>query len=100
MNKIIKIIGVLVIILFLSLYFSGYNNYYYESKKTLTTEAIKQYEKDLKSGKKIDPTKYIEPQKNYNNKASTIGMKTSIMIEKGFNICIKFIVEKLLDVEK
>ena len=69
MNKILKLLGIILIILFLSLYFSKYNNNYYENKNNLTDEAIKRYEKDLKEGKNIDPNNYIVQEKNYNNKA-------------------------------
>lgn len=85
MNKIIKVLLVLVIIYFLSLYFSNYNNEYYETKTYLTEEAIKKYENDLKEGKNIISNNYIPKDKDYNNKASSIGIKTSNFIEKIIN---------------
>ena len=53
MNKLLKVIGLLIIIFFLSLYFSKYSSNYYNDKTNLTEEAIKRYEKDLKEGKNI-----------------------------------------------
>ena len=95
MNNILKIIGIIVIIFFLSLYFSRYSNNYYEDKTNLTEKAIEKYEKDLKEGKKIDPNNYIVEEKNYNNKASTIGLKASKFIENTFSYGLKHIMKYL-----
>ena len=78
MKKIIKPIGIILIILFLSLYLSSYNTSYYENKNILTEDAIKRFEKDLKQGKKIDVNNYIEKEKDYNNKVSKTTLKISI----------------------
>ena len=91
MNKIIKIILIIITIFFLSLYFSNYNNTYYQNKTYLTEEAIKKYEKDLKENKIITSKKYITKEKNYNNKASSIGLKSSNLIEKIINISLKYL---------
>ena len=93
MNNIIKIISVILIIMFLSLYFSKYSNNYYENKNNLTEEAIKRYENDLKEGKTIDPSNYIEEEKNYNNKASKLGMKASSLIEHTFSYGLKYMIK-------
>ena len=95
MNKIVKCILIVISILFLSLYFSNYNNKYYESKTYLTEEAIKNYEKDLKDGKNIISNKYIPKEKEYNNNASKIGIKTSNFIEKIINKGIKYLAKYL-----
>lgn len=84
MKNLIKGVGIVVLILFFSLFFSRYNNYY-ENKKVLTDEAIERFERDLKDGKEIVASNYLEEEKNYNNKASKIGLKTSKAIEKTFN---------------
>lgn len=84
MKNLLKVIAVIVLILFFSLFFSRYNNYY-ENKKVLTDKAIEKFEKDLKEGKKIVASNYLEEEKNYNNKASKIGLKTSKLIEKTFD---------------
>ena len=93
MNKIFKILGLLIIVFFLSLYFSKYNNDYYENKNDLTEEAIKKYEKDLKDGKNINSNNYKKEEKNYNNKASIIGLKASKLIEYTFSYGLKHIVK-------
>lgn len=93
MNKLLKFIGTIIIILFLSLYFSKYSNSYYEEKTLLTEESIKQYEKDLKTGKNIVSNNYIPKEKDYNNKASKLGIKTSKLIEDLVNNTLKYIVK-------
>ena len=95
MNKIVKIILLVITILFLSLYFSNYNNEYYETKTYLTEEAIKKYEKDLKENKSITSNNYIPEEKNYNNNFSTIGIKTSSFIENIINKALKYIVKSI-----
>ena len=99
MNKIIKLIIISVMILFLSLYFSRYSTNYYEDKKEITNEAIKRYEEDLKQGIKINPSNYQEEEKNYDNKISKIGIKTSKLIEKSFEKGLKFVMKKLTQLE-
>lgn len=95
MNNILKIIMILLVIMFLSLYFSKYSSNYYDSKTNLTEEAIKRYENDLKEGKTIDPNNYIEEEKNYNNKAAKIGMKASSIVEKTFSYGLKYMIKYL-----
>ncbi len=95
MKRLLKIISIIVMVLFLSLYFSKYNNNYYENKKVLTDDAIQRFEKDLKEGKNINPKDYITPEKDYNNKAAKIGIKTSKIIEKSFNKSLKLLIKYL-----
>lgn len=87
-SGIVKIIVLTLIIFFIALYCSGLTGYYQytESKKTtLTEDAIKRFEEDLKNGKEIEAKNYLQEEKEYNNKASTLGIKISNLIEKGFN---------------
>lgn len=95
MNKIIKVILIGICIVFLSLYFSNYNNNYYETKTYLTEEAIKEYENDLKKGKSITSKNYIPKEKNYNNKVSEIGIKASAFLDKIINKSLKYLVKYL-----
>lgn len=95
MNKTIKLLGLILVIMFLSVYFSRYNNSYYENRNVLTEEAIIKFENDLKEGKEIDVNAYLKEEKDYNNKLSTIGIKTSNIIEKGFKKTLKFLFSKL-----
>ena len=89
--KVIKVILIVITILFLSLYFSNYNNMYYENKTYLTEEAIKKYESDLKENKSISSKNYLSKEKDYNNKASRIGLKSSNLIENIINKTLKYI---------
>lgn len=95
MKNLLKGMFIITLILFLSLYFSKYNNEYYENKKILTDEAIAQFEKDLKEGKEINAKDYITEEKDYSNKVSKLGIKTSNMIENTFNKSLKYIVKYL-----
>ena len=95
MNKIVKVALIVLSIFFLSLYFSNYNNEYYENKTYLTEEAIKEYEKDLKEGKNITSNNYIPKEKEYNNKASKLGITTSNLIEKLINKSLKYLAKYL-----
>ena len=91
MNKTIKLLGIILVIMFLSVYFSRFNNSYYENKNVLTEEAIIQFEKDIKEGKNINVSTYLKEEKDYSNKVSNVGMKTSNFIEKGFKKTLKFL---------
>ncbi len=81
------VIGLFVI--FLALYVSQTSGYYefdQHQKAALTEEKIKQFEKDIKSGKKIDVDNYLEDYyRNYNNNVSMSGLKISKTLERGFN---------------
>ena len=91
MNKTLKIVGVLLVIMFLSVYFSRYNSNYYENQNVLTEEAIVKFEQDINEGKDITVSSYLKEEKNYDNKISEIGLKISNTIEAGFKKCLKFI---------
>ena len=95
MKKIVKIIGILLVISFLSLYLSSLNTNYYSNKNVLTEEAIKNYGKDLKEGKKIDINNYIEKEKNYNNHVSSSFLKMSKLIDKCINKSLKLVIKYL-----
>ena len=91
MNKTLKIVGVLLVIMFLSVYFSRYNSNYYENQNVLTEEAIVKFEQDINEGKDITVSSYLKEEKNYDNKISEIGLKISNTIEVGFKKGLKFI---------
>jgi len=87
-SNISKIVIILLFMLFLSLYIaqaSGYYEYQENKKVTLTKEAIKDFEKDLKEGKNINVKNYLQEEKHYNNKASILGLQISNFIENSFN---------------
>lgn len=91
MNKTIKIIGIVLFVMFLSVYFNRYNTNYYENRNVLTEEAIVKFEQDIKEGKDISINTYLKEEKDYNNKASTIGLKLSQGIEIGFKKSLKLL---------
>ncbi len=67
-------------------YYIGLESGYYETKlrdKTyLTSEGIKEFEKDVASGKELDVTKYITDEKiDSSNSMSNLGNKISISVE-------------------
>ena len=95
MKRLIKLIGIILLIFFLALYLSSYNTSYYENKNILTEDAIKRFEKDLKEGKKINVNNYIEKEKNYNNKVSTYTLKLSYLIDKCINKSLKLVLKYL-----
>ena len=95
MKRLIKLIGIILLIFFLALYLSSYNTSYYENKNILTEDAIKRFEKDLKEGKKINVNNYIEKEKNYNNKVSTYTLKLSNLIDKCIHKSLKLVLKYL-----
>ncbi len=97
MNKVIKGLLLVMIILFLSLYFSRYFIGINENKTVLTDEAIMRFEKDLKKGKKINPNDYIVKENDYNNKACKIGLRISWLIENTFKNGFRFVLRYLND---
>ncbi len=87
-RKFFEFTMMILVILFLGLYISQMTGYYQyaENKKTiLTNDAMKRFEKDIKEGKEINTKDYLVEETNYNNLLSTLGMKVSSLIEKGFN---------------
>ena len=49
------------------------------------------FEQDIKEGKDISINTYLKEEKDYNNKASTIGLKLSQGIEIGFKKSLKLL---------
>lgn len=94
MKKTIKLLFLVLVVLFLILFLDK-NNHYYENEKILTDEAIARFEEDLKEGKEIVPSNYITEKKEYNNKASKIGLECSKIIEKIMNKLLKKFIESL-----
>lgn len=74
----IKIIGVLVVIVFLFSYFlcySGYYEYNLNSRKDLTEEQMKKFEEDIKNGREIDLDSYLT--KTYVDYSNSLTRTTS-----------------------
>ena len=85
-SKIFRNIMIFLFIIFIALFISQANGYYeyQEYKKVaLTKEQIKEFEDDVKSGKKIDLKDYVgNTKKEYGNTISDTGLSFSKKIEK------------------
>lgn len=97
LNKNLKRVSFLLIIIFVTLYVSGKTGYYeskIENKTILTKEAIKEFEKDVAEGKEVDIKDYVDTRaENYNNKFSSIGLKLSNSIDYLLNDGVKWILK-------
>lgn len=93
-NSLFKRFIIISFIIFTALYISqasGYYEYKNRKKVALTNEQIKQFEKDISKGKKIDIKKYTEiNNKDYQNIISKTGLSISSVSEK----IIQKIIEK------
>jgi hypothetical protein len=91
---IFKWVFLILSLIFLTLYISqatGYYEFQQQKRVKLTEEKIKQFEKDIASGEKIDINNYLEDMKvDYNNSVSKAGLKISEKIEAIFNGGMKF----------
>ena len=84
MKKSIELVFIFLFLFFLILFITKNNNYY-ENERVLTKEAIERFEDDIKNGREIVTSNYINEAKDYSNKASIIGLKCSNAIEKIIN---------------
>lgn len=80
-NKIFKYIFWLLLITFLTLYFSqatGYYEFKQHKKVVYTSEQIKKFEADIASGKDVHIEDYMETtSRDYSNKTSDLGLSIS-----------------------
>ena len=87
-KQLFKMLALILIILFVSLYVTQLSNYYKyfpNRKNILTEEAIERFEEDISEGKEINQKNYLVEEKNYNNSFTKLGMRISVFIEKSFN---------------
>lgn len=103
-KKIFNTIIFVLFTLYISFYIASVSGYYeYEKKEetTLTNEKMKEFEKDLKEGKKVDIKKYLtDNKKKYDNKVTDIGNTLSDMINNGISDGLEKtfkVVEKLIE---
>ncbi|MBQ7140582.1 MAG: hypothetical protein IJO32_03680 [Bacilli bacterium] len=103
-EKIFKPILSILFIIFISLYISqsaGYYEYEQYKKVALTKEQIKEFERDIKEGKKVDIKDYVgQTKKEYGNKVSNVGLKLSETIEEYVQKIINSSFEAISDVVK
>lgn len=85
-DKLFRNFMIILFVIFIALYISQANGYYeYQEYKrvALTNEQIKEFESDVKSGKKIDIKDYVgNTKKEYGNRISDTGLTVSLNIEK------------------
>lgn len=103
-KKIFNTIVFCLFVLFVSLYIassSGYYEYENKEKSKFTEEKMKEFEEDLKKGKKVDIKDYlVNETKKYDNKVTDIGLALSDALNSGISTGLektfKF-VEKLIE---
>ena len=99
--KVFRFCSIFLFITFLTLYFSmvsGFYEYNNHEKMIFTSEQIKKFEKDVKEGKEIDITNYIETKNtDYQNSLSKLGLNLSNFISTGINTSIEKFFEFLVN---
>lgn len=92
-KKIFNTIVFSLFVLYLSLYIASSQGYYeYQNKKEskFTEEKIKEFEEDLKNGKKVDIKDYlVNDVKKYDNKITELGLTLSEMLNTGVNTSLE-----------
>lgn len=99
MKKFLLIMTFLLFIIFLIIYFSSSSNYYEVSnykKVKFTNEKIKEFEKDVESGKNVNINDYVSDEsKDYSNNITKVGDYISNNIfdisSKAINLSYNFI---------
>ena len=97
-KQLAKILILALIVSFISLYATTIGGYYENSiskQNVLTEEAIKRFEEDVKQGKKIVASNYIEEEKTYGNKASKLATEISNLVSSTFDKTMKFIFKQI-----
>ncbi len=97
-KELIKLSVIVLIVVFLSLYFTtlgGYYEYNLSQKNVLTEEAIARFEEDVKAGKEIIASNYIEEERDYSNKFSRTTLKISNFVSSTFTKTMKYIFKQL-----
>lgn len=96
--KIFKFVFFTCFLCFLTFYVAGESGYYeYNERKkmSLTKEQIKKFEEDVRNGKNVDVTTYLETKTKHDNKISKYTLKISEGITKYTKNGISFIFGKI-----
>lgn len=97
-HELFKLIVIVLIVAFLSLYtttLGGYYEYQLSNKNILTEEAITRFEEDVKAGKEIIASNYIQEEKNYSNKANIMANKLSNFLSKTYDKIMRFLFKQI-----
>lgn len=98
MSNFLKTISLLLILSFISLYFTTIGGYYehnLSTKNILTEEAIKRFENDVAAGKEIIASNYIVKQKDYSNTANIFANKVSNFISSTYDKFMQFFFKQI-----
>lgn len=102
-KKIIYFCFIILIVSFLSVFFSsktGYYEYSNNKKTVFTEEKIKEFEKDISEGKNVNIKDYItDESKDYSNKITNLGNNVSNIITDSVNMFLKksfSVIEKMI----
>ncbi len=86
-KKIFNTVLFCLFVLFVSLYIASEAGYYeYQNKEQVkfTEEKMKEFEEDVKNGKKVDLKDYLTTtEKNYANKVTELGVTLSDFVNNG-----------------
>ncbi len=92
-KKILKMLFICLIILFSLAYLiekTGYYEYHLQQKKNLTSEQMKQFEKDVQEGKKVDLNQYLEKTVvDYSSSLTRSATAVSLKVNKTINFFLK-----------
>lgn len=104
LEKIFKYFFFTLFIAYIAFYLSsvfGYYEYSNNKKMILTKENVEKFEQDVKEGKDLSIENYLEKtNKNYQNKASSMGFNVSKKIGEGATIVIDYafkVLSKIFD---
>ena len=97
-KNITRIVVFTLLILYSTLYIMqalGYYEYSNNKNNTLTNEAIKRFENDIKMGKNVKASDYRNKKNDYNNKISRSGLAISNLIENIFDNAMGFVFKEI-----
>ncbi len=104
MKKVIYISFFILFIIFICIFSassSGYYEYSNNKKTVFTEEKIKQFEKDVSEGKKVNINDYMDTKSNnYSNKVTDLGDNISDFLNRTVNFILKGgfeIIEKMIN---
>ena len=90
---VIKFIFLILILIFLTIYFSqatGYYEFELHKKSVFTKEQIQKFEEDVAAGKDVTIEDYlVEEKKDYSNKVSDFGLTLSRKLGNYVKDCIE-----------